>query len=630
MQQIPRYIGIAYGALLLWIGLAWANSIGGAPVFDDHWLVVQNNCFRTLDGIARTLSFDTNDPCAYRPTRYFSYGVDVFLLGDSHRSHHIGNIARHMVGALLAGWLATGLLADGRGLRRADGRALWGGLAVAALWALHPVQTDSVSYVSGRRDILVGVWSLATLGLGRVAVVRGGLWWLAPLWALLIAFLSKENAVVVPALFLFWLVRDRPVGEILRTYRAAFVAALVGLVLAAAMVVQRGILASNSHRELFEWWGGSIISNFATVAALQLRYLRHVFTGGPLIGDYHADTIPLAAGFGDPRALAGALAVAGLAALVVLLRRKLPVVAFGVAFYLVALLPMSHIIPHHELYAEHYLYLPLFGAMLALVGLADALGQRWAGGDAARTRRAVFASALTAGLFCTASSVAIMVRNPDWATERAFYEQVLRQAPQNQRAQGNLLFIYADTGALREALAICGALAPRWIAGSTQERQALLRCTEVASALGEAAARHRLATLLTERHPEQALGWRHLAEVELVRGAFAPAHAAAVQWWERTRSPDAIFVAAQAASSSPEIGVDAVLELLAMADGTVGLAPGAEVQLALALARRGQAASALERLSRIPPEQQDAAVTEMMCQLGLAAGVAELPAGCAR
>jgi hypothetical protein len=630
MSLVPRNVILAYAGLLACVALAWANSLQGGPIFDDHWLVVQNQCFRSWDGLWRILSFDPSDVCAYRPTRYFSYGVDRLLFGDTHWSYHLGNVIRHGLAALAAGWLATGIFVDARGLRQADASAFAAGFAVALLWALHPVQTDSVSYVSGRRDILVGVWSLLTLALARVAVQRRGLWWLAPLWSLLLAFLSKENAAVVPILYLVWLVRNRSPLELFGPYRMPLVAALCGVLLAGGLLVQRGLLASYSQRGVFEWWGGTLSSNFATVAALQLHYLRHAFTGGPLIGDYYAETIPLAAGFSDPRAIAGVFAVVILVTAALSLRRRMPVVAYGIIFYLVALLPMSHVIPHHELYAEHYLYLPLFGVVLSAVGaVVHWLGPAMARASlAGRFEASTVAAVVGLALVATVQMAAVHLRNVDWRDERSFYEAVLRTAPGNQRALGNLLFIYSDLGEHEPALAMCAQLAPLWVAGAEQERLALLRCVVAAERTGNVSARVAMANQLTAHHPEHALGWRHLAEAELSRARHVRAFGAAMRWWELTRSPDALFVAAQAAASTPEVSVSEVGRLGEALASTHGVAVGARVQLALALARRGESRAAYEAFAAIDAAALPPELVETMCQLRSASGSDDINLRC--
>ena len=159
------------------IGAVWANSIGGQPIFDDHFLVVRQTCFRTLEGVLRIFRFEAEYACTYRPARYLSYATDTALFGGKFWGYHVGNIVRHALAAGIAGLLAHELIARARPNSTAK-RAAWLAFAVAAIWALHPVQTDSVTYVSGRRDILAGAWTFASVWTALLADRKGGLWWL--------------------------------------------------------------------------------------------------------------------------------------------------------------------------------------------------------------------------------------------------------------------------------------------------------------------------------------------------------------------------------------------------------------------------------------------------------------------
>ena len=535
-------------SLSVLVAIAWANSVGGGPIFDDHFLVVGEDCFRHWEGLVRILQFEPYYACGYRPIRFLSYGVDLAVFGDRFSGHHVGNIVRHAASAVLALLLARRLFRDDA----ADAGAVsprwapWGAaVAVAALWALHPVQTDSVSYVSGRRDILVGLWTFAAVGSAMFASRRGGLFWLVPLWATLFAFLSKESAVVIPVLFLLWTIRGDRFTDWLRGNLGVAISVGVGLLLSFVLVLWRGVFASHSQRH-FEWWGGDIGANFATVAALQIHYLQHVFLAHPLIGDYRADTIALASGFGDPRAIVGLGLVFVLLAVAFACRARRPLIAYGIAWYFVALAPMSHLIPHHELFAEHYLYVPLFGACLALVDAA-----RWGVERASDPLR--WGRIAMGGL---AAILAVMVlrvvdRNRDFADERAYYEAVVEVAPQNRRAAANLANIYADAEAWDAALYWFEHMRPLWTPGGADERQALLRGIEVARRAERPDLAWASAQQLAAHHPDIGAGHRYVAEMAFEAEQWAIAWQAASAYVRVTRGPGGSLLLARIAATSP-------------------------------------------------------------------------------
>lgn len=605
--QQHRALALAWGALALCVVGVWANAIGGGPIFDDHFLVTRQTCFKTLEGMLRTLRFETDYACTYRPLRYLSYGVDHAIFGDRFWGYHVGNIARHVVVTFALGLLATRVFADAGGRDTPSAQDRWAALAVAALWALHPVQTDSVSYVSGRRDILAGGWTIVSVYAALVAQRRGGLWWLVPLWTTLFAFLSKESAVVIPVLFLMWTIRDAELKRWVREHVAVVVSVGVGLFLSFLLVLYRGVFASHSNRA-FEWWGGSIESNFATVATLQVHYVRHVLLSHPLIGDYRPDTIALAEGFGDPRAIAGVLVVVGILALALWLRRRRPIVAFGLLWYLVSLSPVSHVFPHHELFAEHYLYIPLVGLALAAVDAA-----RWALSFTPDPARGVLYGRVVLGAVLVVMGLRVVDRNRDFADEQAFYEAVVEHAPNNLRAIANLGYIYADAGEHEAAVFWLERLREAWEPGSRDERNALPRLIEAARGAGRPALALRAAAQLAANHPDIGFGHRQVAELRFAGGDAPGAFAAAADYYATTRGEGGLLIMARAASRAP--GLDARPLIEAVAD-----APHAPEEAvfgaARALASGGDEPAAFELLRARAASAPSPAYLAFLCDLG--------------
>ncbi|MHC4831949.1 MAG: tetratricopeptide repeat protein, partial [Planctomycetota bacterium] len=131
-----------------------------------------------------------------------------------------------------------------------------------------------------------------------------------------------------------------------------------------------------------------------------------------------------------------AVLAAGLAAW-----RRAPLVTFAVAWHAISLLPVSQIIPHHELAAEHYLYLPSVGFCL-LAGLG--FDRLWR----AQSRVAVAALVLVMAFFAGRT----VLRNFDWRSEKALWAATVATAPRCARAQLNLGMIRAREGRRKEAI----------------------------------------------------------------------------------------------------------------------------------------------------------------------------------
>lgn len=480
------------------IGATWWGSWGGAPVFDDHYLVVPQRCFGDLERLSRTVAFVSDHSCAYRPVRFWTYHVEHVVSGGAFAAHKVGNVFWHWLAACAAFWLAAlVLLRTGRGAV-----AAWGlGLGVALLWALHPVQTDSVTYVSGRRDILVGLFSLLSLaallrGEESAGRARAG-WWALGGASFVLAALSKEVAVAVPFLWLAWQLRTRSPGAFAAEHPVLARVGMVGVVLAVLLVLWRGVFLDYSL--LDGWWGGGPVSHYATAVVLQLRALGLGLGVVPLVGDYYPETIPLAAGFGEGRVLLALGVVGGVAALVPALWRSGHLLAWGLLFWFVALAPSAQVFPHHELFAEHYLYLPLFGLVLGGVALLDGLGRR--GGRVFRLLPWVPA------LLVPVLAVQTAARNAVWADEFTLNRAILAEAPANLRARYNLGNFLHLAGEHDEAVEVLRPSRDAWAGSHPREDWVTLEALAGSAwIVGDAELVGQVARAMRERFPERPRG----------------------------------------------------------------------------------------------------------------------------
>ncbi|MBE0564546.1 MAG: hypothetical protein IH621_01195 [Krumholzibacteria bacterium] len=383
VPRLPAPPHLAVAALLLLLPwLVYLPALDGDFLFDDVHGIVENEAVHGFGEVHRMVRFWEPSDVSYRPVRYFSYAVDWVRGGGSPRAFHETNLVLHGLGGVAFYTLLLVVLPDRR-------LAPW----AALLWLLHPLQTEAVAYISGRKDLLCTLFYLVAL-LGQVGRLRartgtgraaGGAVFLA---AGLLAFLAKEMALTLPAaaLAVDALLRPRAgararLGAALRGGRVFYgLIALAGL----AGLVDKLILAPGT-KVPFDLLADPL-RNLPLAARSLALYLRKAVWPWPLVGDLRG-LFPVALGDlrgwgpfwngGGGLATLVGLAVAG--GLLVATRRaqRAGLVRSGLLLYALAALPVANLVPLNEPAAEHYAHLPLL-PLAAASATASGSSGRWA------------------------------------------------------------------------------------------------------------------------------------------------------------------------------------------------------------------------------------------------------------
>jgi tetratricopeptide (TPR) repeat protein len=381
-----KSVYFAVAALLVIAFACYANALANGFVFDDHGHVLSDQSFRSLSNVPSLLV------SSYRPLRDVTYAIDFAIWGERPLGFHLTNVLIHVANTLLVFAL----------LMRITRKTLVASLA-ALIFAIHPIQPDAVTYISGRRDVLFSLFYLASfhsyltyrrdLSAGQEPRHnRSRAWFYFGLmlvcWAL--SLLSKEMAASLPLFIFVWSfcdVWDRENGSWGRQFLAALKKAfgrdkwlyLVLLLAVPAYVWYQVFVKGGSARagiSGFDYWGGSFYTNLLTSIKVHAWYLKQLVIPTPIVqysGAFDIATSPLDWRVMLSIVVVGATIVAGF---VLLNRDKL--MAFAVLSFFAMLLPVSQIIPHQELLADHYLYLPMmsFGLFVASLAQKFSVGNR--------------------------------------------------------------------------------------------------------------------------------------------------------------------------------------------------------------------------------------------------------------
>jgi tetratricopeptide (TPR) repeat protein len=400
---------------------AYCRTFSVPVLFDDRDEILGNPSLRHLANLRAVLSPPLNMGVGGRPLLNLSYAVNYALAGGSVFGYHVVDLLIHVVAAwtlfaLVRLTLRQPVMAD-----RFGPVATPLALAVSAIWAWHPLQTESVTYLAQRAEELMGLFYLLTLhGFARGATAtsqRGRLAWFSlSVLACLAGVGSKEVIVTAPLAAVLY---DR--AFVAGSFREAWRRHWGILIALAATWVPLGILLSGLNQRGVGF-GSTITWRIYGLAECKVvvRYLALAFWPRPLVFDYGPFVMPRVAEIWPYAVILLAL-LAGTAALL----RRNTAAGFAAAWFFLILAPSSSIVPVvTQPMAENRVYVPLAG----VVALAVVAIYAWAG------RRSLPVFAAVAACLCISS----FVRNQAYATETAIWTDTVAKVPQNARGHSNL------------------------------------------------------------------------------------------------------------------------------------------------------------------------------------------------
>ncbi len=415
---------------------AYLNSFAGSYQFDDWEVIVEDTRVHTLAAWWASMP-------GIRPLLKLSYALN-WQSGLGLAGFHAVNLALHIANSCIAFALLRRLAMRSFPARLAGVTTL-GALAAALLFALHPVQTEAVTYISGRSSSLAACCALASLLTWEQAretppVPRRRLLLIASPALFLLAIGARETVLVLPfALVLLALCDARRRVR----WRDALAAALphalvlVAAACAAASLPRYWMLLESSFTA--RGLGVNLLTQLHAVAYLAGQLLMPWRLNSdpvlPLVTSWTAPTVALALAYATACAL-------GAAAL-----RRRPAIAFGILWFFLWLAPSNSLLPRLDLVNDRQLYVALIGPAWLAGCLVAWIAARTA--TLGRAPRRGLAAAGVATLLLL--GLATAKRNEVYANEIAFWSDVAAKSPANPRAAGNLGYAYALAGRRAEA-----------------------------------------------------------------------------------------------------------------------------------------------------------------------------------
>lgn len=421
-MRVSRLIPVASITMLIVLGIAiYANSLTGAFIWDDNSLIVDNSAIKSWSNLADIFTkgnistYTGKTFHIYRPIQMVSYMADYAAWELNPVGYHVTNIVLHISAAILLYLLIMAISAD-----------KFISFVTSACFLVHPIHTEAVTYISGRADPISAVFAVICILLYvRYAGARG-VWHYLPIFlSYLLAILSRENILILPALLLAYNFSFRKKID----WRLLAPLTAIGVMyIVVRFTFLKHLLPSFSaaHKTTFF---DRLPGFFAAVT----EYVRLLIWPQDLHMEYGDKVF----NFSYAPAIIGIGIVALLVFNAFKARKTNGIMTFALLWFFIALLPMSNLYPVGAYMAEHWIYFASIGFFLAAAVFLRSL---------CYSRFIKIAVASIVVIMLGKYSYATIIQNNCWKDPVDFYERTLRFAPDSMRASNDLAIAYEKEG----------------------------------------------------------------------------------------------------------------------------------------------------------------------------------------
>jgi protein O-mannosyl-transferase len=458
--------------LIVVVFISYAPAVRNGFVWDDTALILRDPLIRSWrlipEGFNHFLFVDATASDFYRPIQRLSYTIDYAAFVFRPAPYHLTSVLWHSFAAVALLLFAEELLSI-FGIERRRCRLI--ALVVALIWAIHPVQSAAVAYVSGLADPLAATFGFLGLFLllraSRTLGPRKLLLFIGSGAALLLSVLSKESGLLFPLIGMAFFLLRKNRADLWKTVAvAAFVAASYYSLRAGAEHSPAPSLTPPPP----------LLVRPIIVARAVAEYTGLILFPMNLHMDRDVETQPSGfdeaslahAAWRELQTLLGLVLIAAFFYWMLRARKRNPAAFIALLFALIAYLPVSGIVALNATAAEHWIYLPSAFLFLAVAleifeleeklksrrsttEPAGAERRRWANprGETSRSiARAIVGMFVLWFVFLGART---FVRTFDWKDQRTFLERTIAHGGDSARMLINLGGLELTEGKLEDA-----------------------------------------------------------------------------------------------------------------------------------------------------------------------------------
>jgi len=441
-----------------------------------------------------------------RPLLMATYWINFIISGTRTFSYHVGSLLLHAITAGIVFLLLDRLLDIAEVRTNRQALALFG----AGLFLLHPLQTESVAYIAGRSEVVAGLF-YAAAWLVFVNNLGSAMKLLTTIEILLLAAAaveSKESAISLPAILfltdLYW--NPARLTQQIRNRAILYVPIVLGGLIAAVKILQS--LTSGTAAG-FSIAGVTPGLYALTQCRVILTYLRLFFLPVGQNGDWG---LPLFRSLTDHAAWVYVLGMLAFVGVIVWSYHRARLLSFGLATFLVLLLPTSSIVPIKDAIAERRVYVPVIGLILSSIWALDHFRPRL------RMLREAGSLRIISVVILVVAAALSFERNKMWGSDTLLWGDSINKNPSNSRAHMGLGDAYLMHGQCVDAIREF----------QTVERQAGASDEMAANLASAYQCNHQLDLALNElrtiivRHPSAAI-YDRIGYIEATQGHVSPA-----------------------------------------------------------------------------------------------------------
>lgn len=413
----------------------YGNTLGNGLFFDDEQFIYNNQFVRTFNipGLFENSLITGSGKLSnyYRPLLFVGFATEYQIFTDNGFIYHLNSVLLHFLGGLLLFLLIKKLFNN-----------MSIALITSLLFIIHPVQTEAVSYASGRGDPLSFVFVMLSL---IFSLLKSRKYIILSIVFMMGALLSKELALVTPGLiFIVHLFKQKSLTK--NSLKKCLLFTLPFGVIAVSYFILRITVLNFSNTLNFS----NITTIYSSSLFVRLNTFFHLFPSYVQLLIFPKELfMERDSGIGIQilptfKSMATVIIFLLGAALAIIKRGSSRIFLFGFGWIGITFIPTTGIIPINGIFYEHFLYYPSVGFFLIFsLGIFRLyhISKSWL--------KELILLLILLGILLL--SVRTILRNTEWNNPITFYNQTLTHV-QSPRAYNNLAMAYADKGMNLDAI----------------------------------------------------------------------------------------------------------------------------------------------------------------------------------